>query len=310
MKKHNEHLADKSPIDDLFARRLRDTALPPAEGGFERLQARMNAQHQKTPVVPIWSNPALQRYMAVAACTLLVCLFGWLYLSADQPGTSQTNGQVAAAKIARKSQPESSAPATVPDSGIDLARTETTTQPETGPATADSVEPTANKVAGNNALPDAGQARQLQQQPVAMPQAKQPVEAISEPMVAQNKPATTSGPDRLETTPAESRLATALEPTVGPVKPAERVLTVTIAEPERLVAARQVVKNSADDIQPEGEETPSKEAKGGNFWQQVRRVKQGEIFARQDAGTEERSLLSRAYNGLKHSIDKDKPTKQ
>ncbi|RYC67781.1 hypothetical protein [Spirosoma sordidisoli] len=310
MKKHNEHSADKSPVDDLFARRLRDTALPPTEGGFERLQARMNAQHQKTPVVPIWSKPALQRYMAAAACVLLVCLFGWLYLSADQPGNSQTDGQVAAAKTAKKSQPESSAPAAERAGEVDLAKTETTTQPETGPATANSVEPTANQVAGNDVLPDAGQVRQLQQQPVDMPQPKQPVEAISEPMVAQNKPAPTTEPDRLETTPVEPRQASAPERAVASAKLAERVLTVTIAEPERLVAARQVVKSSADEGQPEGEEILSKEAKGGNFWQQVRRVKQGEIFARQDAGTEERSLLSRAYNGLKHSIDKDKPTKQ
>jgi len=87
MKKHTE----KPLIDELFARKLGNTSLTPSSDGFARLQARMG-QHKPESRMMFWRNPAMQRYMAAAACLLLVCLFGWLYwpsTGATKQGQSQ-----------------------------------------------------------------------------------------------------------------------------------------------------------------------------------------------------------------------------
>ena len=100
--------------------------------------------------------------------------------------------------------------------------------------------------------------------------------------------------------------------TTGKPAPAtERVLVVTIAEPEALVAARRTVKASVqDEAVANIEAKDEKETKATTLWSQVKRLKQGEIFARKDEGDDERGLIGRAYSGLKHSLDKDKSIKQ
>lgn len=89
MKKHTE----KPQIDELFARKLGNTSLRPRSDGFARLQARMD-QNKPEPRMVFWRNPAMQRYMAAAACLLLVCLFGWLYWPSTG-ATEQSRNQLA-----------------------------------------------------------------------------------------------------------------------------------------------------------------------------------------------------------------------
>ena len=93
-----------------------------------------------------------------------------------------------------------------------------------------------------------------------------------------------------------------------------RVLVVTIAEPEALVAARQAVKASNEEKPAIAAiEKQEKDTKATGLWQQVKRFKEGELFARRDndnSSSEDRGLLGRAYSGIKHSLDKDKPSKQ
>ena len=90
--------------------------------------------------------------------------------------------------------------------------------------------------------------------------------------------------------------------------PTERVLTVTIEEPSAMVAARQVARTGATSVVVL-DEKPEKEVKG-NLWQQVKRIKEGDVFARRDnPNNDDKGLLGRAYSGLKQSFEKDKSEK-
>ncbi|WP_460936641.1 hypothetical protein [Spirosoma humi] len=310
MKKHTEKL----PIDELFARKLGNASLTPDSDGFARLQARMG-QHKPEPQMVFWRNPAIQRYMAAAACLLLVALFGWLYWpsadSTERGGNQLATNQPVEAVTKKPVQKNLNRPQDNPDKQLPMVSGEEESMPEintnqaansTDLAKVDRVVTSKinggvkkqNGVPSNQAVPTA------------------PLLAQEKPM--ENKPKVDVTPPA----PVASAIPTPAEqvadakPIAKPSPVAERVLVVTIAEPAALVAARQMAKASVEEKAALAQhDKSSKETKGGGLWQQLKRVKEGEVFARQDnTDNDESGLLGRAYNGLKHSLEKDKTTKQ
>ncbi|GAB4025964.1 hypothetical protein [Spirosoma koreense] len=304
-----EKNTEKQPIDDLFARKLSNMSLSPSADGFERLQARMGQQKPEARIV-FWRNPALQRYMAAAACLLLVCLFGWLYWPSTQNPVSE---------------------------GAKLATNRTNYKPMNGPKEkkADQVTEKAYSEVPALVPADVIQSEQLAQANKASEKIVQPTRASEQSadfhkhahhqpdhaantsVLAQTKPTEAeigqSTPLAAEAKPATVATLQVADnmPTTKSNPPAERVLVVTIEEPATLVAARQVAKEAVEEkTLAVANDKPEKEVKAG-LWQQVKRFKQGDIFARRDnAANDDQGLLGRAYNGLKHSLEKDKSSKQ
>ena len=300
MKKQEEN----QPIDDLFARKLGNASLSPSTDAFERLQARMS-KVQSVERVVIWRNPTVQRYMAIAACLLLVCLFGWLYLRTDS--TSAIRGEQVASNVKKPQKP------VMGQSEKTMNKSTVEEKPDGQPVPAE----LENHLATVNKPVEVPQ--QAYNTNIQLGQNRSKVTAAYEkesPVLTQTPPredkATSAdiplphlnAPNSVDTN--TERLA---EHTVKLVAPVERVLTVTIEEPESLVAAQQMARKERITVVA-NEEKPEKETKSGSLWQQVRRIKQGELFARHDnPGNEDQSLLGRAYSGLKQSFEKDKPEK-
>lgn len=314
MDKDNKHADDKLPIDELFARKLGNASLPPGADGFERLQARLG-QRQAKPQLILWRNPNVQRYVAVAACLLLVCLFGWLYLSDGHE--NDVNSQQVATR-----QPE--APASTDSETGELGLSDNATSERNGQTRSGSVDHSAvggqkstqlaavEEKGGRSA--DKRSQVETQSDKPANRGLQTPMEQVGESMIAHTEPVDSKTDNAMalkaaatETPAAPERMVTA-QPTPAPA--AERVLVVMIDEPEQLAAVRQAARAVVDEPIVAANEKTRKETRANGFWEQVRRVKQGEVFARRDTGGDERGLISRAYNGLKHSIDKDKSTKQ
>jgi hypothetical protein len=298
---------EKQPVDELFARKLENMSLPPSPDGFARLQARMG-QVQAAPRVVFWRNPSVQRYMAVAACLLLVCLFGWLYLTNEGTPTSQGTVAVTNPTGASKENPLAKPPVDGP--AIDIAANQPVSEPaaQGQQSPVSGVSPLGSKEkAGKNAAEGENQAIASAKPPV--PKAKKLEREVPapEPVKPTEQLAKIDNSPVVADPAVEKQLAAASKP----VPAAERVLVVTIAEPEALVAARRTAKAAAqEETVADADPKADKETKAGTLWSQVKRLKQGEIFARKDEGDEERGLIGRAYSGLKHSLDKDKPTKQ
>lgn len=296
MKKETE----KQPIDDLFARKMSNMSLPPSPDGFERLQKRINQDKPDERII-FWRNSSVQWYMAVAACLILVGLFGWLQW---QPNAqTMLGGSVVATKytLPRYSQKQMENQSNQPNSVV------ANKQKEDGQL-ALVEETTVNKKKGlSTAQSDDIRKPVLHHHSIQ----NEPVLTQAEPAKAQVDPEDT----RVQNTPQINNVATeqvAASPvTVKLSSPTERVLIVTIEEPASLVAARQTAQKFVEEkptltINDKDE----KETKSG-VWNQVRRFKEGELFARHNDGTTgERGLLDRAYNSLKHSIDKNKQAKQ
>lgn len=273
-------------------------SLPPSPDGFARLQARME-QGQPQARVVFWRNPDIQRYMAVAACLLLICLFGWRYVSTQTPPSDQT--MVAVHKRTTspvpthsdgqlKADPEGTVAATQPASAGQKVPKQTDSE------LGDFSPAERSKLAVGT----------LTNRTTQVARADRPTHNAK--TVSHNIPAVV--PTEVEPTVEKRDVAAADKP--APV--AERVLVVTIAEPEALAAARQAVQ--AQSASPEvkavaaANEKPEKEPKPATLWQQMKRLKQGEVFARKDAGEDERGLLGRAYSGIKQTFDKEKSVKQ
>ncbi len=299
MNRNNE--PDKHPVDDLFARKLGNAVLATNADGFARLQARMGqTQAEKKPGFVIWRNPNVQRFMAIAACLLLVCLFGWYYLSNNTVGRVE-GPQVATIKSGNR--PVIDVPAMPQGNILNVPTAERAggSNPTTGNQPTGQVARVAPKTKrqnqiGNtqdrqnsNAISPTPRTELAQNKPTEQPKTEQPA---SEKIVGQAP--VLASPDQ-----------------VAAVKPVatQRVLVVTIDEPERLIVARQAVKMEEMETALAAASKPEKTHKPG-FWEQVRRVKEGEVFTRADGSDDERGLLNRAFNGLKNSIDKDKTARQ
>lgn len=298
---------EKQPLDDLFARKLADMSLPPSPDGFARLQARMG-QGQPEARVVFWRNPIVQRYMAAAACLVLACLFGWLYLStgpssqekttvaANEPNESPAQTHPGILPIAEPEREVATAPSAPEYAAPDLSDTERAISPAERSRSAVTATTDNSHVAHVNRT--SRSTKPLSQNAPTVVSVK-PLEQIAQT----NLSTPLTEPDR------ENQPVAAVATKAAPA--AERVLVVTIAEPEALVAARQVVKTQPEE---KGETATAdkleKDAKPATLWQQMKRLKQGEVFARKDVGEDDRGLLGRAYNGLKQTFDKEKTTKQ
>lgn len=275
---------ERNSLDELFARKLGKLEQPPSSDSFARLQQRMQGG-QEQPRMVFWRNPTLK--MAAAACVTVAFLIGWLYTD-DKSGNSVTGLEQAV--TIQKQQPQKQAnydskeitEQEVVDKAPQIAQAANTDTKKhsrfTKPA-----QPTIN-VAQMPAI------KQLITGKVSV--SNQTQTALVTPVVAK------------QTTEA---IATKVTPTV-PVKPAERVLVVTIEEPEALVAARQTAASVINNM-PVLAASSSNEAKA-TFWQQVKRLKQDDDVAQKESPTDESGLLSRAYKGIKQRLEKDKQTKQ
>ncbi|MBD2754671.1 hypothetical protein [Spirosoma validum] len=314
MKKHTE----KQPIDNLFARKLSNMSLPPNADGFERLQARMGQNKPEARIV-FWRNPVVQRYMAAAACLVLLCSLGWLYWPSGAPVASNES-QVAVNQnvpvrpekaVVKQSNPSASTltPATgiAPSSKLTIDQQQLAKVEKASGRTTGKVRSSAQPVNEKNVIPQAEMS--VRSESVLAQTAPTEHKAKPESAAASTTPnnvAPVSQPTLEQVTVADNK------PVVKSNPPAERVLVVTIEEPAALVAARQAAKTAVDEkSMVAATDKPEKETKEGGLWKQVKRFKQGELFARGDnANNDDRGLLSRAYDGLKHSLDKDKPAKQ
>ncbi|MVM40145.1 hypothetical protein GO730_25155 [Spirosoma sp. HMF3257] len=306
---------EKQPIDDLFARKLGNLSLPPSADGFARLQARMGQSKQETKVV-FWRNPVMQRYMAAAACLLLVCLFGWMYwpsggkstidsvqVATNRSGNSASKGKISTPKEISEPTDQSTdkqIEPVLPNQNVaaeQLAKVNKVSE--------------VNNRNGHSANPSSVEIHKSTQK--SLPR------STNEPVLAQvNSTNTKTTPEAIKqevipplAQPSTEQVAES-KPITKPTPSAERVLVVTIAEPEALVAARQAAKTAIEE-QPIVASTDKgeKDTKTGGLWAQVKRIKQGDVFARRDnQGDDERGLLDRAYSGLKRSLDKDKSAKQ
>ncbi|MBN8822863.1 MULTISPECIES: hypothetical protein [unclassified Spirosoma] len=308
--------SEKQPIDDLFARKLGNMSLPPSADGFERLQARMGKRIPEARVV-FWQNPTIQRYMAAAACLILVGLFGWLYRPV---GTAPTGGENQVATNTPHNQ--TGRQKLRPKTGITQKAEESQATSEGKKATELSLPTQEEQIAlVEKSAVRVKQADRSVRQPVKdyKPSTKRIPSTTQEPVLAQNKPVEAPTKQDVNTTPSIEKPTVPeqvadVKPTTKPTAPAERVLVVTIAEPEALVAARQAAKASGEEkATVASTEKQEKDPKATGLWQQVKRFKEGELFARRDndnSSSEDRGLLGRAYSGLKHSLDKDKSSKQ
>ncbi|WP_018618777.1 hypothetical protein [Spirosoma luteum] len=303
MKKQEE----SPPIDELFARKLGHASLSPSPDGFERLQARMNKAQPEQRVV-IWRNPALQRYMAIAASLALVCLFGWLYLQSSSTLTKV--GEQVANSVGKPPRPE------VDKVGSPANKNTMNKKPDGQPAPAETENHLATvgkpvevirKEKNSSTNPPSLQSENSNKELLTSKNEQSVLTQIPQ-YNNKTKLTDTTLPDVKIINSVDTNTERVAENTVKPAAPIERVLTVTIEEPASLLAARQATKRESGTVALTGEE-PQKEAKG-NLWQQVRRIKQGEVFARHDnPGNEDQGLLGRAYSGLKQSFEKDKSEK-
>ena len=280
---------DKQPIDDLFARKLGKMSLPASADGFERLQKRM-AQQSGTPIkLGLWHNPTAKRYMAIAACFLVVCLFGWLYWPIN---LVQKNPSVA---IRRSPHGQKTIQSSKPNV--------TGEQVATGSTEISYVQKPLNSSKVHHEISSVPES----EIPIA---ASRVVSAVAQVQPIKSFPAPTEPATIASITPPQT--GQSLESTVKAVPPAERVLVVTIEEPAVLAAAHQE-KSELDEKQPVVTMTdkPAKDAKAGNLWQKVKQLRQGELVAKSDnTADDDQGLLSRAYTGLKHSIEKGKTARQ
>ena len=299
-----ERQNEKQPVDNLFARKLKTMSLPPRPDGFARLQARMEQGIPGTKVM-FWRNSANRRYIAVAACLLLACLFGWLYLSTETP--TPTGAVVAVNEPAKHPVGISSRSAT--DAEDRLAETSPGVGRKTSAAKSKRVIQNLNKPDKQTSDKQANDSRLI---------------AGVSRVGREEKELPRSMPNTALQKRAEQLVK--LEPNVhpvdvvndketvatvsNPVPIAERVLVVTIAEPQVLSIARQATASIAVENVASTTDKPDRESKTAGFWNQMKRLKQNEIFARKDVANDELGLLGRAYSGLKQSLDKDKSVKQ
>ncbi len=297
---------DNQPIDAFFARKLGDASLSPGPDGYERLQARISKADPGARVV-IRRNTTIQRYMAIAACLLVVCLFGWFYLQSNSASLKQGE-QVAASAV--KS----------PNTVTEQSETQTNKNP-----TVKKSDSSRTGVGSENHLATVNRPAESEQHPYPsvdtygqLGQNKNKVidaagsekNILTQSPVREDvaKPTLTTLP---ELKPTNSVAIDTEQPAGEIVKtnaPVERVLTVTIKEPASLVAAQPITGKERVSVNT-NEDNSEKEAKG-TLWQQVRRIKEGNVFVRHDdLNNDDKGLLGRAYSGLKQSFEKDKSEK-
>ncbi|WP_460980352.1 hypothetical protein [Spirosoma fluminis] len=250
--------------------------------------------------------------MAVAACLVLVCLVGWLYQTNN--GRAGAGDQVANNQLPERKPAKESQALLSPDAGSTQ-----TTEPEM--ETPASVNEKLNQEPLALSNKPYGATKQNTEGTTVIDKSKTGISKTGQDQaenvtLAQSMPTDKPKKEDVTSPAADSSVKPTDQVAETITKPAvtsERVLVVTIGEPETLVAARQISKEIvAEKTASTATARVDTEPRSGGLWQQINRVRQGEVFARRDnnTGDDERGLLGRAYNGLKHNLDKDKSAKQ
>jgi hypothetical protein len=273
MKQTTNNPPDKSPVDDLFARRLGQHSIVPDKAAWERLQSKMAGQPEAR-VLAFWQNPMVHRYAAAACVSALLLVGGWLLLRPtdgtitrqNQIATAGTSQKTAKANITKKGQ--SNLENRIKDQRIAVQRSENqglVQQPATS-----SVSKFAEKMIA--------QTRRSEKQLIPTPK---PVNQRPGSQLA-----------KTETLPTE------ISPITIPAKPvAEQVLIVTIAEPDALIEARQAANWSESAEKTLVVDVSAQPTRNNSLFQQLKRVREGNGL--ELAGNDDQSLLSRAYQTIK-----------
>ncbi|WP_144051808.1 hypothetical protein [Fibrisoma limi] len=263
-------------------------SLTPGNDAWEALQERLGQKKQR---VVIWRNPVLYRYAAAAACLILVALFGWLYWPAE------TNMQVQHQQVAVSTQK--------PVQSTKKQESEKSEQPEQNLPSTQTNAQTERPVEQLADVRKPGRSANFNKSKASVTSSPndnlEKVQRSEEPIIAKSEPVKA---------PVEQPTTVSSEPVVAAAKPAptaDRVLVVTIAEPDALIAARQAAQETEEKVVVMNpEETKRKGVK--KLLDQLQRVKQGEVaVAKRD--NEQGTLLGWAYRGIKQSFEKDKSDK-
>ncbi|MEZ0609524.1 hypothetical protein ACAW74_13460 [Fibrella sp. WM1] len=267
---------EKQPVDDLFARKLRDAEVAPGADVFGRLQTRMNA----TPLPVAAPKRRLAGWWYGVAASVLLSI-AWLSWSRVGDTVKPMGHQVARAgnsavqPTARNSESQPTGAQT------DALTTGADASPETTQATERTTRPakTAEYVAQANTSRE-------NSKPTEQPTPKAPV--------------TDNVPETVSVTPVEAPIVAKTEkiqPTVEVEKvPTGRTVVLTIADPEPVKLAT-VQPTKTDAVQ----NTPNL----SQFFDKVKQIKSGEVFARATPtrpAAEPRTGLGRLVNGVRESL--------
>ncbi|MBO0939385.1 hypothetical protein J2I47_22725 [Fibrella sp. HMF5335] len=281
---------EKQPIDDLFARKLREAELPPSPDAFSRLQSRMST----APLPVTRRRVAIWWYGAAVASLLLVTLFYYRNsLLPDPVAKKQPLAQIKASQAAVPANDAQSAPL-VTNAGKHANPSRiSTTKPVTEAAHEQSkpiIAMAAKLEAGKNeirsSMPYPGNNTHEVISPV-------PVSPVPQVELAKNG-----------SIPSSTNLSKPIEgiqtsPTAAHQSDQQRVVVMTIEEPK---AAAPIVA-----LQPAQVESTSQVQSGSlaGLLAKVKQLKNGDALARVTPAkrpVDSRSRISRVFEGMKESL--------
>ncbi|GAB3923877.1 hypothetical protein [Larkinella terrae] len=256
------------PIDDLFARQLRDHGVKPERATWEELQRRMNAKEERKSSFIWW-------YASAASVGLLLLASWWLW-SGDETGKADLVNNRIAHQATKKTAPAKTKAA---ESQTNALR---------------AVEKIDEPVIAYEKTAEAGKENRIAAVRRTDQTAPQPVQGpiVSEKPVV---PATPDEPRKPETLIAE---VTSKEP--------ERTLVVQIAAPEikptTLVAATEPTQSeSAEDTD---DQPRKKRFRLGRVLRQINKLKAGEPVEWNEVGVQPGTLLARASEKVHEGKEK------
>ena len=278
MKQDTNNQPDKSPVDDLFARRLGQHSIAPDKAGWEKLQAKMTGKPEARVVV-FWRNPTVHRYAAAACVSALLLTGGWLLLRPTDDVSTRQN-QMATTATGQKTRQTNAIKGRRGNADNRVANQQIAAQEPANQQSMSQQSVTSSVSKRTEKLAD-----QTKWGANQSGQAAKPVDQYADDQVV-----------KIETTPTSISLITV------PTKPvAEQVLIVTIAEPDALIEARQAANWSESAEKTLAVDVVQKPAKSGKFLQQVARVRNGNGI--ELAGDADQGLLSRAFQTIKNKTN-------
>lgn len=277
---------EKQPIDDFFARKLREAEIPPSPDTFSRLQSRMASTQLPTAKrqVAIWW------YGVAAASLLLIALF---YFQSSSKVKPTTLDQVA--RQAKATNPVSPMLKPQPTQLVAKAGEERTHRTVSVSAAQNGLDDRQEKMMAATAKPVVG-----------MEEAKSTVAIGKEPVqkAVVQLPEITAVTAKNESVavmipPVPVQIAQPKLPVTSNPADQQRVVVMTIAEPKAdlPVVALQPIKVE-----------PASQAQLGSLaglFAKVKQLKNGDMLARATPvkrPTDSRSRLGRVFEGMKESL--------
>ncbi|RRA99023.1 hypothetical protein [Larkinella rosea] len=257
------------PIDDLFARQLRDHGVKPQRATWDELQRRMNEKEErKSPF--IW-------WYASAASVAVILLASWWLWSGDETGKPNLETNRIAQQIPKKTAP------TNPQSTV--RQTEELKPIESTEETVLAFEKTAR-------LKQESKTHVDRQTDIAAP------ETVQEPAVIE-KPAT---PVLMEEVQKPQTLLAEV-----PSKEPERTLVVQIAAPEIKSASLMASTETAlseENAENTNDQPRRKRFRLGRVLRQINKLKAGESVEWDEVGVQPGALLARASEKVHEGKEK------